>query len=585
MRYKELRRKYITFFSIALLFTIGLVYALLQANLQINGTAKIQSATWDIHFANIQVDSGSVPIGTGDSPATIDTENNCYLSFSTTFELPGDYYRFTFDAVNEGGINARIDSVSAVLSSGGSPVSVPDYLEFYVTTLDGRAVNSGQVIRPGASETYVVYAGFRGEAEMLPSTDTTYSYSISFNFTQTEKNDMGENVSEYHQLRFTESSNIDTRSGLYSTCSSKSGVGYCLYYSAPGYAGKAQSIDLSNNSRTEIKTLSDTIFYTTMYPVSNGFVLAGLNVTNGRAVVTTVDNSFTVIATNNFFLQNYSGTFFSYATINGKYYVMTQGLPVNSHLAFEVSADLQTIAMKDATDLTDTSLYEEVYTYSTAINALITGQSLADIKPFNGGYLIVTSADGLADATQYLRFYRNNQLVWSTEIDEAGAALIFLHGNRIYLQKEDTSNHLTYLDEYSAFGEKLHSTPIATLNTNARFMLNNFMIGEYNGKILMLSYLPGSDPTNYTQWSNYRVLGIEIGYDIMINNNAHGSVTLNKTDAFEGDTVTITITPDTGYSISSITVKDSSNNPVTVTSNQFTMPSSPVTVDIEYALS
>ena len=85
MRYKELHRKYITFFSIALLFTIGLVYAILQANLQINGTAKIKSTTWDIHFDNVQIDDGSVPIGTGDTAATIDPTDNCSLSFSTTF--------------------------------------------------------------------------------------------------------------------------------------------------------------------------------------------------------------------------------------------------------------------------------------------------------------------------------------------------------------------------------------------------------------------------------------------------------------------------------------------------------------------
>ncbi|HJJ41711.1 MAG TPA: hypothetical protein O0W90_00140, partial [Methanocorpusculum sp.] len=59
----------------------------------------------------------------------------------------------------------------------------------------------------------------------------------------------------------------------------------------------------------------------------------------------------------------------------------------------------------------------------------------------------------------------------------------------------------------------------------------------------------------------------------------NGGVTSDKTSASFEDTITLTITPNTGYSLDTITVTDSANNPITDTSgNTFTMPASNVNV-------
>ncbi len=68
----------------------------------------------------------------------------------------------------------------------------------------------------------------------------------------------------------------------------------------------------------------------------------------------------------------------------------------------------------------------------------------------------------------------------------------------------------------------------------------------------------------------------------------HGSVTANKTAALAGETITLTITPDMGYELEVLSVKDAANN-VTVENNKFTMPASAVTVSatfkkIDYAI-
>lgn len=58
----------------------------------------------------------------------------------------------------------------------------------------------------------------------------------------------------------------------------------------------------------------------------------------------------------------------------------------------------------------------------------------------------------------------------------------------------------------------------------------------------------------------------------------NGTVSASPTTAAEGDLITLTVTPNTGYELATLTVTDASNNPVTVTNNQFTMPASNVTV-------
>ena len=56
------RNKRITsyFILFSLLIVLGVVYAILQANLQINGTAKISENEWNVYFENIVINPDSV---------------------------------------------------------------------------------------------------------------------------------------------------------------------------------------------------------------------------------------------------------------------------------------------------------------------------------------------------------------------------------------------------------------------------------------------------------------------------------------------------------------------------------------------
>ena len=51
---------------------------------------------------------------------------------------------------------------------------------------------------------------------------------------------------------------------------------------------------------------------------------------------------------------------------------------------------------------------------------------------------------------------------------------------------------------------------------------------------------------------------------------------------FAGDIITISVTPNAGYVVDTITVKDVDGVIITVTDNKFTMPAKDVTIDVKY---
>ena len=79
-------------------------------------------------------------------------------------------------------------------------------------------------------------------------------------------------------------------------------------------------------------------------------------------------------------------------------------------------------------------------------------------------------------------------------------------------------------------------------------------------------------------------------YDVTIDTLEHGSIQVNKSSAMKGDTVSMTITPEEGYSLKSISVKyveDSKDKTATVSgsgnSRTFKMPEADVTITAEFA--
>ena len=89
-----------------------------------------------------------------------------------------------------------------------------------------------------------------------------------------------------------------------------------------------------------------------------------------------------------------------------------------------------------------------------------------------------------------------------------------------------------------------------------------------------------SDSSNYVVgWNTEHteaVLAVR-SYNVTIADSEHGVVSA-KNEAAAGETVALTVTPDKGYELESLSVTDDAGNSVSVENNQFTMPASNVTV-------
>ena len=123
----EKERKIKTLSLVALIVAIlGLTvaFAALSQTLTINGTANVNTATWDIHFENLN----SVYL----NGAQINKEpvlNQTVISnIDVTLTKPDDVATFSVDMVNDGSIDAKISSVEvSPLCEASSPVSSCDW--------------------------------------------------------------------------------------------------------------------------------------------------------------------------------------------------------------------------------------------------------------------------------------------------------------------------------------------------------------------------------------------------------------------------------------------------------------------------
>ena len=108
-----------------------------------------------------------------------------------------------------------------------------------------------------------------------------------------------------------------------------------------------------------------------------------------------------------------------------------------------------------------------------------------------------------------------------------------------------------------------------------------------NGSFAFTVALHKDGTTNVTASNINGVITATSAYSVTKNTISNGSVAVDNTVAFSGATITLTITPNTGYKLGSLSVVDASNNAVTVsgsgTTRTFTMPSSNVTISASFA--
>lgn len=173
------KKSFISVILLLLLF-IGIGYAFLTTDFEIDGTAGLRGNTWNVHWENVRVafaTSGVTGITANNPTLTSPTS----LQFDLGFSEPGDYVIILVDVVNSGTIDAMVDDID-----------YNDYLPYYVRVvggyLDGLAVTKYQKIPANTTETYriiIAYDKYISE-DQLSSDDHSVTLTYGVNYKQAD---------------------------------------------------------------------------------------------------------------------------------------------------------------------------------------------------------------------------------------------------------------------------------------------------------------------------------------------------------------------------------------------------------------
>ena len=182
--YNKNKRKLNYMILIIMILVVSIGYAILSSNLNIIGSSQISAPTWDIHWENVSVKTGSVSATT----PTIDTLKTT-VNYSVTFTIPGEYYEFTVDAVNAGSIDGMVSVVSNKLD-GTEITTLPNYLEYKVSYEDGVDIAPNHLLSANSSEKYKVHVGYKKDINIsdIPATPQTLNLLFSVTYVQSDNN-------------------------------------------------------------------------------------------------------------------------------------------------------------------------------------------------------------------------------------------------------------------------------------------------------------------------------------------------------------------------------------------------------------
>ena len=112
--------------AVAVLF-MSVGFALFAQTLNINGNVQVEPTKWSVHWKtdSYAQDSTKQIIDTTTSVGLTDTT----ISFGAKLSKPGDYAKFTINAINDGDFDAKLKAITL------SPLSAAqqNYLEYTVT--------------------------------------------------------------------------------------------------------------------------------------------------------------------------------------------------------------------------------------------------------------------------------------------------------------------------------------------------------------------------------------------------------------------------------------------------------------------
>ena len=244
MNYKK--KKYGLLIIVMLLF-ISVGYALINTTLKMNGSSKIKHAKWDIYFDNITNESG-----VRSSETKIDDKKTT-VSFDIDLKKPGDFYEFNVDTVNDGTLDAIIDSTELT----GLSNNTKEIIDYTVTYNDGTSVNKCDTLNVGDRKKLLVKVKYfdNVKEEDLLVNNENLKLKFKINYVQTgicDRNPILEidpNGGKYNNSRKITKRNVEKNSSLTIGEAEKEGYNFLNWKTSDG-------TDLEKDPDTKLTTIN-----------------------------------------------------------------------------------------------------------------------------------------------------------------------------------------------------------------------------------------------------------------------------------------------------------------------------------------
>lgn len=232
---------------IVTLLLISVGYALINTTLKLNGSSKIKKARWNIYFDKVEHESGVT------STETKIDDKKTTVSFDIDLEKPGDYYQFNVDTVNDGTIDAIIDSTELT----GLTNTTKEIIDYDVTYSDGSSVNKCDTLNSGDRKTLLVKVKYFDDVkeEELLENNENLKLKFKINYVQNgtcDRNPVLEidpNGGKYNNSRKVTKRNVEKNSSLTIPEAEREGYDFVNWKTSAG-------VDLEKDSETHLTTVN-----------------------------------------------------------------------------------------------------------------------------------------------------------------------------------------------------------------------------------------------------------------------------------------------------------------------------------------
>lgn len=176
-----MKRKNKKIIILVLILFISIGFAYLTTNPTLKGVALFRENTWDIYLENVSEDTYKADI-----VDVAEIEDKTTINFSVNLQQPGSSYELNVDIVNNGSLDAMLDSFEITNTLTEEQKKVIDIKASYsdnieLTKYDLLSNNSSDTIK-----VIVTYKKDISNSDLL-SSDGSVDFSLTLNYVQADE--------------------------------------------------------------------------------------------------------------------------------------------------------------------------------------------------------------------------------------------------------------------------------------------------------------------------------------------------------------------------------------------------------------